>query len=260
MSSEIEIIQYDEIKKIWQQVSRQASAQELSFELEVHKRLLNIFQVGEQYYYIFNLATAQIEMVSDSVTAVLGLEAKTDFTTDYVLQHIHPDDLYAFGAFERRATDFFEQLPPAKIFKYKVRYDYRLMRQDGRYIRILQQVVPIQADDNGILIRTMGVHTNISHLKKDTKMTLSLIGLDGEPDYPNLLTMQPALSVANWPFTKQEKAILLQLLEGKTSRQIATDLNISKLTVDTHRRNMLQKANVRSTAELTLKYLQSTQQ
>ncbi len=256
MSNEVDVIQYDEIKKVWQQVSRHASNKELSFELEIHKKLLNIFQVGEQYYYIFNLATAQIEMVSDSVNTVLGLKAKTDFTTDYVLQNIHPDDLPTFGAFERRAGEFYNQLPADKIFKYKMSYDYRLMRQEGQYIRILQQVVPIQASDNGEVIRTLGVHTNISHLKKDTTMSLSMMGLDGEPDFTNLLTQQPG-QLANWPFTRQEKTILNLLIEGKNSRQIAEQLNLSKLTVDTHRRNMLQKTNARSISELTLKYIQS---
>ncbi|HJT74245.1 MAG TPA: response regulator transcription factor [Chitinophaga sp.] len=46
--------------------------------------------------------------------------------------------------------------------------------------------------------------------------------------------------------TRREKEILKLIAEGLTSQTIASTLNISQLTVDTHRRNMIQKFNVSS--------------
>jgi len=48
----------------------------------------------------------------------------------------------------------------------------------------------------------------------------------------------------------REKEIMEQIKEGHTSKEIAGILNISKLTVDTHRKNMMQKLEISNTAEL----------
>lgn len=50
--------------------------------------------------------------------------------------------------------------------------------------------------------------------------------------------------------TRREKQILVLIAAGKTSQDIANDLFLSPLTVDTHRRNLLQKFEVRNVAEL----------
>lgn len=52
--------------------------------------------------------------------------------------------------------------------------------------------------------------------------------------------------------TKREKQILKLLSEGKTTPVMAAELNLSPFTVDTHRRNLLQKFDVKNTAELLM--------
>lgn len=51
--------------------------------------------------------------------------------------------------------------------------------------------------------------------------------------------------------TKREKQILKMVSEGKTSNMIAQELNLSSLTVDTHRKNILNKCKAKNVAELT---------
>ena len=54
------------------------------------------------------------------------------------------------------------------------------------------------------------------------------------------------------PLLTPRQAEVLQLVsEGKTSKQIASIMNISAKTVDTHRRQMMAKLNVSSIAQLT---------
>lgn len=50
--------------------------------------------------------------------------------------------------------------------------------------------------------------------------------------------------------TRREKEILQLLCEGNTSQEIADKLFLSYYTVDTHRKNMLQKFNVHNTQSL----------
>jgi DNA-binding NarL/FixJ family response regulator len=57
----------------------------------------------------------------------------------------------------------------------------------------------------------------------------------------------------------REKEIARHLVEGKTSRKIAEILYLSKNTVDTHRRNILDKTRLKYTNELIRYYLSSKQ-
>jgi two-component system response regulator NreC len=52
--------------------------------------------------------------------------------------------------------------------------------------------------------------------------------------------------------TAREREILQLLAEGKTNKDVATFLNISVYTVETHRNNVLQKLGLHNTAELVL--------
>jgi DNA-binding NarL/FixJ family response regulator len=55
--------------------------------------------------------------------------------------------------------------------------------------------------------------------------------------------------------SEREKEILPYLAEGKTSQEIAEILHLSKNTIDTHRRNILEKTGLKSTNELIRAYL-----
>ena len=55
------------------------------------------------------------------------------------------------------------------------------------------------------------------------------------------------------PLTKRETEILMLIARGKTSKQVSEQLNISKLTVDTHRKNIHKKLGITSNAGL-MKY------
>lgn len=50
--------------------------------------------------------------------------------------------------------------------------------------------------------------------------------------------------------TKREKQILQLVAQGKTSNRIAEELFLSPLTVDTHRKNLLQKFQAKNSTEL----------
>ena len=52
--------------------------------------------------------------------------------------------------------------------------------------------------------------------------------------------------------TAREREIFQLLAEGRTNKEVATNLNISLYTVETHRRRILQKLNLHSAAELVL--------
>lgn len=56
------------------------------------------------------------------------------------------------------------------------------------------------------------------------------------------------------PLTKRERQILKLIADGKTSQQIANSLKISKYTVDTHRKNIHKKLDIKTNTGL-VKYV-----
>jgi DNA-binding NarL/FixJ family response regulator len=52
--------------------------------------------------------------------------------------------------------------------------------------------------------------------------------------------------------TEREKEVLQLLAEGKSNKEVATILNVTVNTVDTHRLHLMQKLNLHNTAEIVL--------
>ncbi|MBK7104501.1 MAG: response regulator transcription factor [Ignavibacteriae bacterium] len=59
----------------------------------------------------------------------------------------------------------------------------------------------------------------------------------------------PQHLIDKYNFTEREVEIITYLLIGKSSQQIADELFISKHTVDTHRKHILEKTNLNTTSE-----------
>ncbi len=246
---------FKEAVQIWKSISGENKADKHIFDLEIHKKLLNIFHVGPYYFYVFNVNNPAIEFMSPLVNEVLGYEPD-EIDLPFLLDKIHPEDMPWFLNFENRVSGFFRDLTLEQIPNYKVSYDYRILKKDGEYIRVLQQVLVIDYDTDGNVIRTLGVHTDISAIKSPfetgAKSKLSFIGLNGEPSYHDV-NVEELFKPAKTQITKREYQILYLLLNGSSSSEIADHLFISKLTVDTHRKNLLFKMEVNNTAELVSK-------
>jgi two-component system, NarL family, response regulator NreC len=70
-------------------------------------------------------------------------------------------------------------------------------------------------------------------------------------DYMRVLKQQ-GLSDTFDLLTVREKEVLQLLAEGRTNKEVATLLDVSPYTVESHRTNLMQKLNVHNTAELVL--------
>jgi DNA-binding NarL/FixJ family response regulator len=70
-------------------------------------------------------------------------------------------------------------------------------------------------------------------------------------DYVRLLE-QKGIQDTYELLTPREREILQLLAEGKTNKEVASLLNLSLYTVETHRTHIVQKLNLHSTAELVL--------
>ncbi|MBR5726225.1 MAG: response regulator transcription factor [Muribaculaceae bacterium] len=59
-------------------------------------------------------------------------------------------------------------------------------------------------------------------------------------------------TTGSYELTKRETAVLVQLAQGKTNKEIADALNVSVHTVISHRKNITRKTGIKSVAGLTV--------
>lgn len=235
-------------KEIWQKVARYAPDEKPRFSVDVHRKLLDFFHVGDYYCFIFNARSGDFDFVSPEVFQVLGYEAG-EVDTALIVSSIHPEDESWFLNFENEVTNFYAGLPAKRIPNYKVQYDFRIRKRNGDYIRLLNQVVVIEHDDTFGVLRSFGVHTDITHLKPHGLPSLSFVGFNGEPSYINL-PVKEVFTTNKIVLSKREKEILGLLSRGLNTRQISQHLFLSEETVKTHRRNILRKTNKKNVAAL----------
>jgi DNA-binding CsgD family transcriptional regulator len=220
----------------------------LKFDPDYYKKFFNFFLLGDSYFFIINHHTLKMEYVSKEIEAVMGY-LPCEFEIGFMNDQIHPDDRSWFLAIGSGMIDFFSQLPMEKLMKYKVRYDIRFRKKNGDYARILYQGVLLEHDQNGRFLRTLSVHTDITYLKQEGKPALSFIGMEGEPSYFDVASKNIFIESKD-ELTRRERQVLTLLIEGKLSKEISQILQISKQTVDTHRKNMLHKKQLNNTGEL----------
>jgi len=241
----------DQVQQIWERDIRIGKEINLELDLDIYKKIINIIHVGEYYYWILDIPSAEITFTSPNVTNVLGC-APEEFTTSLFFQSIHPDDVTYFLNFESKVAEFFFSLDTVRIFKYKVRSDFRIRKKNGDYIRILHQVITIQTTENGGITKSFGIHTDITELKPEGEPSLSIIGMDGEPSYLNI-EVEKVFVPTKSLLSDREKEVLFHIIHGKHSAEIAEMLGLSKHTVLNHRRNILAKTKTNSTADLIVK-------
>ena len=221
---------------------------QLKFDADYYKKFFSFFLLGDSYYFIINHHTLKMEYVSKEIETVMGY-LPSEFEIPFMNDQIHPEDRSWFLAIGSSMIDFFSRLPIEKLMKYKVRYDIRFRKKNGDYARILYQGVLLEHDPNGRFLRTLSVHSDITYLKQEGKPVLSFIGMDGEPSYFDVASKNIFIE-SKEELTRRERQVLLLLIEGKLSKEISQVLNISKQTVDTHRKNMLHKKQLSNTGEL----------
>lgn len=107
----------------------------------------------------------------------------------------------------------------------------------------------IKKGANGYLLKNMEREELISAINQVMDGTIYISKAANDKILQHLQSY--GLSQNNIPaLTRREKEILQLLSEGLTSHEIANRLFLSNYTVDTHRKNMLQKFNVHNTQSL----------
>lgn len=242
-----------EMYKLWENIGTEFPQVNIELEIELYKKLLEIVQVGPSYFFLFNPSIRKVEYVSDKVTPVLGIPTY-EFTLEYMLKNMHPDDLNFMADYEASVVAFKSKLAKDKLTKYKSRYNYRLLNNNGDYVHIIQQSITVAVAEDDKVLLNLVFHTDVSEIMEFKRLKLSFIGLEGEPSYLNI-DSKATFSKKNEVLSKREIEVLKLLVEGNRSEDIAEILHRSVHTIRNHRKNMLSKTGCVNVQELLVKAL-----
>lgn len=227
-----------------------------SLHLDLLDQIASLFSIGPYYYYIMDFKTMDIIHAHPGVEQVLGVSLE-DFNIHRLFELMHPDDLTFMYEKERLASEFFNNhTVPEAFSKYKVMYLMRVRDQNGRYRTILHQTKALHLSKDGGIQTSITVHTDVTYLKMPITQQISFVS-DTLPCYyaiesNRLCKVEGDL---HQKLTSKEKGIVRMLSTGKTSKDISEDLSLSIHTVNTHKKNILNKSKSVNTAELMAKCL-----
>ncbi len=202
--------------------------------------------------YILDYRTQKYLFLSENVQIVLGF-TRDEFITmgqGLLLERIHPDDMAAISSkVFRRFMEYSRGLTEKELRNTKFSMNYRTKRKDGSYAQLLQQYYIIAWDKERNPLITLGLCTDITAYKTDSKVVFSVSNYNDKNGL-KLATFSESTVSKRLNITRREYDVLKSIMDGLNSRQIAEKLIISQYTVRAHRRNLLDKTKCRNVAEL----------
>ncbi len=187
--------------------------------------------------------------------------------SDYLPFSIHESEIFSLNhiyqnrklrnAFEEHESnlsqnsfELFKQISDPNIFTLAIeKIEKFKIENDRKSICTYFQRLPFGRETKWVL-------THKSFCETDTFMTLAqpLNNLGSVGVLLRDILGETCISRNGWELfktlTKREKEVMQLLAQGMTSREISDQLSISKFTVDTHRKHLFQKLEVKNYAEL----------
>lgn len=156
-----------------------------------------------------------------------------------VMDCIHPDDVAEKIAWEIQFIAFMHQLPAEKKTDYYLQHFLRMRDNQGHYHTIRHRIFYLDFDASGHILLSLCLYTAVG---QNAGLSGIIHSLDDSLVSHSSISIQGLLSA-------RECEILGLISNGKVSKQIANELNISVNTVNNHRQNIMHKLHCQNTAE-----------
>jgi DNA-binding CsgD family transcriptional regulator len=208
--------------------------------------------------FVVDFATKKYMYVEEACFDLLG------FTSNYLIEtslktyldKFHPAyyEITNTNVFSDNLT-FLKSITTDQYADHVFSYNYKIMNAAGNYINVLQRFSFVPGKKTGEPSGMIGVIFDITHFKNDNTIVHTIEKTSRYDDeLINTLVykkVHPVYEVASLQLmSKRELEILKLMAEGFGSKQIAHKLHLSINTINNHRKNMLQKANCNTSAEL----------
>lgn len=203
-------------------------------------------------FVVFNHVNNTWEYVSKELAELTGYTAemheKEGF--NYSFKYNHPDYTdFAFQGSHRVVFDYLYSIPAEERKHVSFTKDWLYLVHEKEYVRAFQKGMVLEMNEQGGIVRTLHVISLISHLKKENFATLIIKSADNQFTIYNYCCQKKTITNLGY-LSKREKEILDFLARGYSTKRMAETLFLSEHTVNTHRRNLLNKTNCVDTTAL----------
>lgn len=224
--------------------------------VEAHvKRLAeldNILPPSSTFVILTNTSTYQYEFISKNIEYATGLQRDELYAGGIkcLLSKVHKDDVNVWLlALKDLMTFCMTKVEECKRTKMSFQYNYRIQVRSNKIVNVVENQIPLVLDEFGKPIIGLGHFIAYDDgLAYPIKAFARMLNTRNEYEtlYSQNYGMQKLLS----GLSNREQDVVRLLVLGNTSKEIAAKLFISPNTVDTHRRNILEKLGISSTSEI----------
>ena len=166
--------------------------------------------------------------------------------------NVHPDDRnFVMSAVAMSAT--ISEMPPIERGNMMRSNIYcRMMNAQNIYRWVLMQFPERLYSKEEKVISCLVMMTDLSHLTNNFKRMMTVLDTSNNETqfFAALVDEQRLVSLSLPTISKRELQIMQLMVKGLNSPQIAKELFISYHTVENHKRNLRQKTNTKTSAEL----------
>lgn len=197
-----------------------------------------------QALYVFNYMTNTISY-QRKMEELLGY-SEEEFTVELLQNYFHPDQFEAMQRIIKAVVNFGINQNSKQDHNAWMLITYKARKKEGVYIPLLMQTTIYEKNTKGRMLSSFSILSDLTGIINAEKVEWKFRGHKKDEERFSKFIYE---AYSNF-FTNREMDLLKHLQDGNSSQQIAETLFISKNTVDTHRRNMLEKANSANTIEL----------
>jgi DNA-binding CsgD family transcriptional regulator len=200
---------------------------------------------NDQFFYIADIIQMKVLFTSSRSLHIIGIDPK-EVSPYHFMEAVHNDDIQRLNLGRSKIIKMAQDLFIARKGYGLLTTNYRFRNPSGEYTDILVQAYIYYTTIPYSTVFFLKVHTNIDWHKKIKHGYHYYIGTDlSWFRYPD----DDMLMKGN-VFSDREFEIIRLIESGLNTDEIGNKLFISPNTVNTHRRNMLEKAGKESVAEL----------
>jgi DNA-binding CsgD family transcriptional regulator len=217
--------------------------------LDYHLPLLErLDAVEDSSVVLYDLYQRKYAFLTSSFKFLLGYDREEALGQgpEYFYRRMPDEDLEAVLDTVTRTLRFLYGLSPQERKDYKLGFDFRIRRADGRLVRLLQQVIVLELDARGNIWLVLAVNDLLAGGSAEEPPKRSLRNLRNGKSY----LFVPEEPEGGGPgLSKREIEVLGLVAVGLASREIADRLYISAATVNNHRQRILEKTGARNSSE-----------
>ena len=201
-------------------------------------------ETNNQFFHVANLIQAKITWASKRCEQMIGIKPE-ELDAYHFMEATHPDDLEKHTLGRSKMFNTANDLFKAKKGSALLSINIRIRNSLGEYPDLLFQLYFMYSEQfNTVFL--FQVHTDIDSFKKRKHGYHYYVGTDfSNFRYPD----EELLAIGN-PLSDREFEIVRLIESGLSSEEIAEKLFLSVHTVNTHRRNILDKTGKETMAEL----------